>query len=127
MKRRKPIRPRSERRDRFEASLNAVTDALYARAGHRCEICRVAEIHPLCGRCRGLSVKDWCEQCADLAGAGLLGHRHHRLRRGQGGTNELHNLYALCSKCHVRVHAEPALSYEKGWLIRGLTSSTYCA
>lgn len=126
MKRHTPLRARSERRIAFAIELDAVTDALYARAGDVCEICREAEIHPLCGPCRGRTMADWCEQCVDLLRFGLLGHRHHRLRRGQGGTNDLSNLLALCEEDHERVHAYPALSYEAGWLLR-LTSSPRCA
>jgi HNH endonuclease len=124
VKRRKGIRPKSEKRVAFEAELDAVTDALYARAGHLCEICRTAEIHPLCADCRGQRMADWCEDCAALLLAGLLGLRHHRLRRGQGGTNDLSNLLALCEEDHKRVHAYPTLSYDRGWLLR---SSTTCA
>jgi 5-methylcytosine-specific restriction endonuclease McrA len=99
MKRRKPIRSRSERRDRFDAELDAITPALTARSRGRCEICRVSDAVV----------------------------RHHRLRRSQGGVNELWCLLHLCNACHLMVHAQPALSYDRGWLIRGLTASTYCA
>jgi HNH endonuclease len=125
MKRRAPIRAKSERRLAYEAELDAITDALYARAGHRCEICRLAEIAPLCVDCRGLRSDLWCEDCASLALSGRLGHRHHRLRRGQGGTNDLSNLLALCRPCHDTVHRYPALSYQRGWLLR-VDSSTEC-
>lgn len=124
MKRHKPIRSRSERRERFEAELNGVTDALYARAGDLCEICQEAEIHPLCVACRGHSWDLWCDLCVDRMFAGLLGHRHHRLRRGQGGGNDLSNLMALCDFCHKHVHAYPTLSFERGWLLH---SSPACA
>jgi hypothetical protein len=69
--------------------LDAVTPALLERAGYRCEICRVAPIE----------------------------HRHHRLRRSQGGTNELDNLLALCHTHHEYVHRNPAESYRQGWLL----------
>lgn len=117
MKRHKPIRSRSERRERFETELNGVTDALYARAGDHCEICQEAEIHPLCVDCRGVSVSLWCWDCTYLAVTRRLGHRHHRLRRGQGGGNDLSNLLALCDPCHKRVHAYPTLSFDRGWLL----------
>ena len=100
MKRRKPIRARSERRMAFDAELDAITPLLVARSRGICEIC----------------------------GAGVAIHRHHRLRRSQGGTNDLGNLYHLCRECHSYVHAYPALSYERGWLLkRPLHSSPYCA
>lgn len=96
VKRRKPIRSRSERRERFEAELDAVTPSLTARSRGRCEICR--------------------DSPAVV--------RHHRLRRSQGGVNELWCLLHLCDPCHKLVHAYPTLSYDRGWLLR---SSTTCA
>ena len=100
MKRKKGLRPRSERRERFEAELDTLTPLLVARSRGICEIC----------------------------GSGVAIHRHHRLRRSQGGRNELANLLHLCRLCHDTVHAYPAVSYERGWLLRRpLTSSPYCA
>jgi 5-methylcytosine-specific restriction endonuclease McrA len=61
-----------------------------ARAGHRCEVCR----------------------------HGCIDQIHHRLRRSQGGTNELDNLLAVCSDCHRVIHDHPSRSYESGWLLR---------
>lgn len=48
---------------------------------------------------------------------------HHRLPRSASSVrNENRHdpelLLALCNCCHMAVHAEPTLSYEKGWLIR---------
>lgn len=89
MKRRKPIRSRSERRIAFEAELDAITPALCARSGGVCEIC----------------------------GESAATERHHRLRRSQGGLNELENLLHLCRYDHGLVHRYPALSFERGWLL----------
>jgi HNH endonuclease len=125
LKRSKPLRAKSERRLAFEAELDALTDALYARAGRICEICRHAEIHPLCVDCRGRRMADWCEGCVGLLEAGLLGHRHHRLRRGQGGRNTMANLLALCVACHSTVHRYPDLSFERGWLLHPSTTCVY--
>ncbi len=74
----------------FADELDAVTPALLERAGYRCEICRKATVE----------------------------HRHHRLRRSQGGTNALDNLVACCHGCHEHIHRFPALAYEHGLLVR---------
>lgn len=48
---------------------------------------------------------------------------HHRKVKGMGGTSDnernfgLANLISLCRDCHNHVHANPAESYEKGWLV----------
>ena len=48
-------------------------------------------------------------------------HKHHRKLRKHGGTDEAANLLALCGTgtlgCHGYVHANPAISYERGWLV----------
>lgn len=43
---------------------------------------------------------------------------HHILRRGQGGPDELGNLLWVCNECHLFIHANPKLSFERGWLRR---------
>lgn len=44
---------------------------------------------------------------------------HERTRRGQGGAlDEAPNLAAICRACHDHAHANPAESYERGWLVR---------
>lgn len=55
-----------------------------------------------------------CERCG-IADADLV---HHRLRRSQGGGNELSNLAGLCSPCHRTIHDNPARSYREGWLVK---------
>lgn len=100
MKRRKALRPRSERRIAYEAELDAATPALEARSRGLCEICGVTPAV----------------------------ERHHRLRRSQGGLNELGNLLHLCRYCHGVVHRYPGLSYERGWLLkRRVDFGPYCA
>lgn len=48
---------------------------------------------------------------------------HHRKVKGMGGTGDeevafgLANLVSLCRECHSHVHANPAESYELGWLV----------
>ena len=43
---------------------------------------------------------------------------HHKLRRSQGGGNDVDNLLAACNSCHQYCHDHPVESYAKGWLIR---------
>jgi 5-methylcytosine-specific restriction endonuclease McrA len=49
---------------------------------------------------------------------------HHKLPRSAGGPHTLDNLIAVCSfdgsrdGCHEYIHAHPAESYDRGWLIR---------
>ena len=65
---------------------------LHARAGGRCEICY-----------RKLS-------------EGLRIARHHRQRRAVGG-DRLSNLLLIHEDCHIKVHAQPAISREAGWIV----------
>ena len=51
-------------------------------------------------------------------------HIHHRKLRSQGGTNSANNLIDVCTPCHNWIHAHPALSYERGWLIHGYADET---
>lgn len=56
----------------------------------------------------------WCEaQCGRRSE-----HIHHRRRRSQGGDDNLVNLLDLCLQCHGWIHANPAKSYELGYLLR---------
>lgn len=48
---------------------------------------------------------------------------HHRLMRSQGGKHTVDNLAHLCRAHHNRIHANPAQSYESGWLIKGGTTT----
>lgn len=64
----------------------------------------------------------WCEVRAE----GCWGHAsqtHHRKLRSQGGGNEPENLARVCTPCHVFLHANPAWSYERGWLVKSWDSS----
>jgi hypothetical protein len=55
-----------------------------------------------------------CEHC----GRPLNGRmeRHHRQRRRDGG-DRLSNLLAVLPDCHGEIHAHPALSRERGWIV----------
>lgn len=53
------------------------------------------------------------------------GHVHHRKMRSQASRAEVHtlpNMILLCHVCHGWVHAHPAESYRKGWLVRSWQS-----
>ena len=60
-----------------------------------------------------------CEASAGPGCSGAAVHVHHRRRRAQGGTNDLANLLDVCAWCHDFIHAHPAVSYERGWLVLG--------
>ena len=59
----------------------------------------------------------WCEIDHDNCSLRAT-QMHHILRRSQGGKNEADNLLHLCLNGHSYIHANPALSYEQGWLKR---------
>ncbi len=58
-----------------------------------------------------------------ILGAGQPLHLHHKLRRGQGGTDDLDNLLVVEPGCHDYIHANPEESYRAGWLIRASVAS----
>ena len=97
VKRTQMKRRRSSRVDAFARELQKITPALVARAGGRCEL-------------------------ADESCDGPF-HRHHRKLRGQGGDNQIDNLLLVCDHHHRFIHANPALSYEAGYLIRGTATT----
>lgn len=47
-------------------------------------------------------------------------HVHHRKMRSHGGTNDADNLLLVCYQCHRYIHANPAISYRQGWLVKGV-------
>lgn len=58
----------------------------------------------------------FCVRCGRVAS-----HTHHRMMRSQAPKNAVHrieNVIRLCHECHGWVHAHPAESYERGWLVR---------
>lgn len=59
--------------------------------------------------------KGRCEVRADGC-TGHADHVHHVVLRAQGGADTPDNLLASCWRCHSFVHANPALSRERGWL-----------
>ena len=79
--------------DRYARALDKATPALYARADGRCELAHLGDCY------------------------GYL-HRHHKLMRSQGGDSHITNLLLVCDTHHRFIHAEPAMSYAMGWLVR---------
>lgn len=67
----------------------------------------------------------WCEvntpSCAPGRHEGT--QAHHRLMRSQGGTHDVENGLWVCSPGHLYVHANPAESYERGWLVKSWEAS----
>lgn len=90
-------RTKSKKVRDFEAELDRITPALLSRSGGRCEV-RINMV------CRG---RAWT--------------RHHRLPRGQGGSNDLSNLLHVCGDgttgCHGYIEHNRTASYEAGWLV----------
>jgi hypothetical protein len=60
----------------------------------------------------------WCEARIEDVCDGRAVHRHHVLRRSQGGGDEAANTRDLCNGCHEHIHRNPTWSYETGWLRR---------
>jgi len=87
----------SKRRRARERELDRITPALTRRARDRCELSGHALTLPAC--------------------SGPM-HRHHRLRRSQGGTHELSNLLYVCDAHHRWIHDHPRASEGQGWLVR---------
>lgn len=76
-----------------EAELRRVAREVRARSGGNCEI-GTAE-------CTG--------RAAEIP--------HHRQLRKQGGGHTLENLLDACPTCHRFAHNNPAVAFEKGWLV----------
>ena len=70
------------------------------------------------GRARpGEPLADVCQVGRFEVCTGRPEHRHHRLRRSQGGTDEASNTLDVCSACHDLIHSRPSLAYAHGWLL----------
>jgi hypothetical protein len=60
---------------------------------------------------------DRCEVRTPLC-IGTGQQTHHRLKRSQGGKADPALLLRICNHCDVFIEANPAISYEHGWLIK---------
>lgn len=68
----------------------AVVEAVKARSGGVCELCRDAPAT----------------------------HMHHRRLRSQGGRDTVENLAHLCNICHnVTIHGNPDWAKRHGWIV----------
>lgn len=74
-------------------------------------------IAALSERSGGLCEARYASDCQRLAAA-----PHHRQRRSQSGKDTLANLIAVCDRCHILIHAEPAEAYRRGFLVHGWDS-----
>lgn len=92
-------RPLRLSRPRMPAGLR---EAVYARAGGRCDCCGQA-----------LSPSRW--EC------------HHRLLRSRGGRDEAANLVALRPSCHERAHGKPRWATGLGLILPSGSDPAACA
>lgn len=92
MKRTKGLNRESEKHRAYRIELMEATPKVIKRARGICEVCGHERVEVI----------------------------HHRLRRSQGGTNDLENLLGLCRGCHDDIHAHPAWALEHGYLLRGV-------
>jgi hypothetical protein len=79
---------------------------------------KVPKVKRAKGRARpGESLADVCEVGRAGCCTGRAEHRHHRLRRSQGGSDDPANTIDVCGACHALIHSRPALGYAHGWLL----------
>ena len=92
--RRSPVRRQSARRRRRDATYPAARKQVFSRAEGMCEAQAI-----------------WaCERS---------GHQvHHIAGRGGRDPHNPEGLLLVCAPCHAYIHANPQLSYERGWLRR---------
>lgn len=66
----------------------------------------------------------YCECARAEVCSGRAEHRHHRLMRSQGGSDEASNTIDVCGPCHTWIHANPSKSYAWGFLLhRGVVEA----
>lgn len=112
LKRKTPLRAVSPHRRAYEAELDRVTPSLLKRAEGRCELTEYA------GCFYNLPISLTEVEAGTVPVCGGPPHRHHILRRAQGGTNDLSNLLYVCRNHHDFIHSRPRLARERGWLMR---------
>lgn len=49
---------------------------------------------------------------------GVAQHKHHRVLRSRGGTNDPSNLVETCFQCHDFIHANPKWATANGFMAR---------
>jgi hypothetical protein len=90
-KRRKPIRPISQKRRDFLAEFAEASRLVLQRSNGFCEV-------------------------KDCWRAGT--HIHHKKGRRCDDANSLVNLLMVDETCHARIHANPSWAYEQGYMLR---------
>lgn len=96
VKRSKPMRQKSVKRQLADAELRAATEQ------------------------RRRFTRDWCEAPSEFCGITRPHrgqHAHHVRRRSQGGGHEFENLRWLCFDAHRHVHDHPQQAAEHGLLV----------
>lgn len=74
--------------------------------GRRDFVRRILDERPECE----VALPQWCDRQATEV--------HEKLRRSAGGSiTDDANVLAVCHWCHQWVHANPAMSLKKGWLV----------
>lgn len=70
-----------------------------------------------------LRARGMCEAQATPLCSGRHEHTHHKLPRSASSVRDEHRhdpdrLLAVCSLCHLYIHSNPSIAYERGWLVR---------
>ncbi len=60
----------------------------------------------------------WCEVGRIDCCTGRAEHRHHRLMRSQGGTDDKDNTLDVCGACHDLIHSRRSLALAHGWILQ---------
>lgn len=63
-------------------------------------------------------LRQWCEARIEGVCTGRANHRHHKVLRSRGGTDDRSNTADLCWACHGYIHANPRWAYGTGWIQR---------
>jgi len=90
---RSPIRRRSSRESKRLRLYEQARAVVYERSGGSCE-----------------AKTPWC--------LGACQQVHHRKGRDGDLIDNTELLLGVCSMCHDYIHGNPAISYERGWLIK---------
>lgn len=102
LKRKKPLKRTQWKRGLTGARLSQVSETR-KRYAYKYKEARLAymQAHPVCEAC-------------GIANSEQL---HHKKGRGRNYIN-IDTFMAVCHTCHTYIHAHPAESYEKGWMIK---------